>query len=123
MRRSIAVIILLLAGSAQARAPSTPDRLLAGRTARAPVQCINKNRIIDTQTFDDGSIFYRMSAKDDYLQRPRNCRQLNSNRSYVTATQGAQLCAGDGLDVFDPVIKSTYGACIFDEFVPYPKKK
>jgi hypothetical protein len=120
----IASIFLSLgafAGAAQA-APSLPDKLLAGRTAGPPVHCIDRNRVFDTQTYDDGSIFYRMGAKNDYLQRPRNCSQLNSNRSYTVVSTTSQLCEGDIMNVFDPTTRSPYGACIFDDFVPYSKK-
>ena len=119
---SISLSLLLLAGVARA-APSLPDTLLAGRTAGEPVHCISQTRIIDTQTFDDGSIFYRMSEKNDYLQRPHDCPRLNSGRAFATETHSTQLCSGDTLNVFDAAAHIPYGACILDDFVPYSKKK
>jgi len=124
MRISLAFVAILALGASAADAAkgtASPDRLLAGRVPGKPVQCISQTRIVDTQTFDDGSIYYRMSGSSDYLNRPHDCSQLNSNRSYSTVVPSTQLCAGDSLRVFDAAARIPYGSCIFDSFVPYPK--
>jgi hypothetical protein len=125
MRRSTAAIaataLFLLMGTAEARQPSTPDKLLAGRTAGKPDACISVTRIVDSQTFDDGSIFYRMGGGPDYLQRPRDCSQLNSSRAYVNVLHSSQLCSGDTLRVIDAVSHFSYGSCIYTDFIPYPR--
>jgi hypothetical protein len=119
----LAITLVLATGIAVARAPSTPDKLLAGRTAGESVQCIDQSRIIDTYTFDDNSIFYRMNGAPDYLQRPQDCRQLDSDSTYVTDTHSNQLCAGDSLRIFQSGSHVPKGNCLFDKFVPYSKKK
>lgn len=119
----LAVGLALAAGAASARTPSTPDRLLAGRTPGKPVDCIDQNRVFDTQTFDDGSIYYRMSGSVDYLNRPPQCSQLNSDRAYATRTPSTQLCRGDILNIFDPSAHIPYGSCTFGDFVPYARVK
>lgn len=125
MRKLIlAVVAATLApiGIAQAAHDTTPDRLLAGRTPGKPVQCIQQSFIQDTQTFDDGSIYYRMRGGSDYVNRPRDC-PLNSNRAYATSTPTNSLCSGDILRVFDPASHVSYGSCIYGDFTPYPKRK
>jgi hypothetical protein len=118
-----AMALALTAGVADARAPSTPDRVLAGRTPGKPVDCISQTQVFDTQTFDDGSIYYRMAGPVDYLNRPYQCSQLRSDRAYSTRTPGTQLCRGDILNVFDAAAHFPYGSCSFGDFVPYPKLK
>ena len=116
------VALLGLATVAQANKNlSSPDRVLAGRPAGTPVQCIDQSRIIDTQTFDDGSIYYRMLGSADYVNRPHDCPELTSNHSYSSSSPSTQLCAGDSLRVFDAAARIPYGACIFNTFTPYPK--
>jgi hypothetical protein len=112
--------LALAAGPAQSS--KTPAKLLEGKVAGEPVHCISQSQIIDSYTFDDGSIFYRMTASPDYLQRPHKCSQLTSDRSYVTDTHSNQLCAGDTMNIFDASTHIPHGVCFFDDFVPYPKK-
>jgi len=115
-------VTVATAGTAQAgKGSENPDRLIAGRTPGKPEQCISQTRIVDTRTFDDGSIYYRMAGSNDYLNRPHDCSELKSDRSYVTQTPSTQLCSGDTLRIYDPTSHISYGACIFDQFVPYPK--
>jgi hypothetical protein len=118
-----AALLTLASGAAFARSDPTPDKLIAGRTAGKPVSCISQTMVSDTQTFDDGSIFYRMRGPVDYINKPKDCPQLNSNRAYATSTPSTQLCSGDMLRVFDAAARLPYGTCVFDQFVPYPRVK
>jgi hypothetical protein len=118
-----AALLALGAGTAHARTDQTPDKLLAGRTPGKPVQCIIQTQISDSQTFDDGTIYYRMRGPIDYVNKPHDCPQLNSSRAYSTRTPSNQLCSGDIMTVFDAGAHLPYGSCIFNEFVPYPRIK
>ena len=123
MRIGIALVTMaiLATGTAYAKGAPNPDRLLAGRVAGKPVPCISQTRIIDTQTFDDGSIYYRMAGSADYLNRPHECAALKADRAYATRTPSTSLCAGDILEIFDSASRIPYGSCSFDSFVPYAK--
>jgi hypothetical protein len=125
MRKTIlaATFLTLALTAAQAHAPSSPAKLLAGRDAGKPVDCINSTNVLDTQTFDDGSIYYRMTGKVDYVNRPAQCSQLNSRMAYATVVPSTHLCSGDSLRVYDPLTRGPQGSCSFDNFVPYPKRK
>jgi hypothetical protein len=114
---------LLIAASAVAAPPSTPDKILAGRTPGKPVSCIQQNFVDDSRIFDNGSILYKMKGGPDYLNTPHECTALRSDRGIVTKTTGTSLCSGDLIDVVDFTSHFDYGACPLGEFVPYPRAK
>ena len=122
--RLLLAFVLAMTGTAALAADNpdaSPARLLAGRTAGEPRQCIRQEQIVDTQTFDDGSIYYRMAGGPAYLNRPHDCPVLNSRRAYVSSTPTGDLCSGDLIRVFDAMSHIGYGSCSLGGFVPYAK--
>jgi hypothetical protein len=95
-------------------------KALAGRTAGAPVDCINERsrmQIIDDQTilFRDRSIIY--------VQQPiGGCHGLSNNMSLIRNAFGTtRICSGDINRIVDIRTGFGTGACTYSDFVPYRK--
>ena len=122
MRISLILSCLLIAPGAIAATPSTPDKILAGRTPGRPTSCIQQNFIDDSQIFD-GAILYHMKGGPDYLNRPAQCSQLRPNRGLVSSTPSTSICRGDIVQVVDFTSHFNYGSCGLGDFIPYPRVK
>jgi hypothetical protein len=96
-------------------------RMLEGRTAGAPVNCIsaiNSNRI---EVIEDVGIVYD-AGKTIYVARPTNPDALGRNDIVVINRFGGQLCTNDVIRTVDRYQGYTTGAVFLDEFVPYTKQ-
>jgi hypothetical protein len=110
--------------SAPAADASGLEAALAGRTAEAPVSCVNLQQLSGNKGFADGSILFQgqTSASTVYVNRPPGgCPSLSSFRALRTRTTTGQLCSGDIVTVFDPTSGIDYGSCGLGEFTPYRK--
>ena len=103
-----------------AKAQETYDRLLAGKTAGRPQNCLPRLRANDMQVIDDQTIAYR-DGRTTYINRPLGgCNRLGSGSyALVTRSSGSQLCRGDIATVADLSSGTTVGSCSFGDFVPY----
>lgn len=129
MRKIIPFLIasLTLAGSASAAvAPEARlEKLLQGRVAGKPVNCINSRDIRSTQIIDRTAIVYRVGSKL-YVNRPRSgASSLDRDDIIVTRQFGgtSQLCRIDMVRLVDRTALFPRGFVALGEFVPYTRLK
>ena len=127
---TIALIASALAACTTAPEPMTRSaeaeahlgKLLAGKTAGVPVNCLPSWRSGDMVVIDDNTVVFRNSARRVYRNDFRGgaCDRLGSGHyALVTRTTGTGLCSGDIAQVVDIANGFTVGSCVLGEFVPY----
>ncbi len=128
MRKILSSLIAgaMFAGTASAAvAPEVRlDKLLAGRVAGQPVDCINSRDIRSTQIIDKTAIVYQVGSKL-YVNRPRiGANFLDRDDILVTRQLGtAQLCRVDTVRLVDRIALFPTGFVALGEFVPYTRVK
>ncbi len=122
---SLAAGAALLAPIAAQAAPGTPEAQLAeataGRTAQAPVGCINLRDIDSSRIIDGTAIVYRMMDGTVYVNRPSGASFLRSDAVLVTDTHSPQLCSVDIVRLYDSSAHMSMGSVGLGPFVPYPR--
>ncbi|HEX7752312.1 MAG TPA: hypothetical protein VF440_07895 [Novosphingobium sp.] len=126
MKRTVlglTIAATLLAGTAvQAREKLTGEeklaKLLEGRVAGAPVNCINLATARGSQIIDRTAIVYD-SGNTIYVNRPRHPQALDSDDILVTRTWGSQLCKLDIVRLRDRTVFVDRGFVGLEQFVPY----
>ena len=117
---------LALAGTTAALARNAEEneaklaRMLEGRTAGEPVNCIsalNSNRI---EVIEHVGIVYD-AGNTIYVARPSDPRQLGRDDVIVIERFSSQLCTSDVIRTVDRYQGYTTGAVFLEEFVPYTK--
>ncbi|MEN2785090.1 hypothetical protein ACFOKI_14330 [Sphingomonas qilianensis] len=129
--RSIHLIIgaalLFGAGATEARTRLTPEaklaKLLDGRVAGKPVNCLNLRDIRSSEIIDDTAIVYRM-GRTLYVNRPRGgAESLDGNDVLLTRTYTGSLCSIDTVNLIDRNTQFQRGFVSLGQFVPYTKPK
>lgn len=125
---ALAAVMLSVCASAQAGDGKTQEEKLAkaleGRTAGAPVDCINQRDIRNTRIFDRIAILYEMNNGTYYLNRPTSgASSLSWGDVLVTDTHSNQLCSIDIVKLYDNGTHMQSGFVGLDKFVPYTKPK
>jgi hypothetical protein len=110
--------------SAEAQTELTAE--LSGRVQAGPPQsCVSQRNLGGNRSVGEGAIIF--GNRNDslvYVNRPRaGCPELDSGRALKTRTPSTRLCAGDIVEVFDPVNGFSYGACGLGEFTPYRRAR
>lgn len=117
---------LLLAGTAaDARTRLTGEeqlaKLLEGRVAGAPVNCISLNTVGGSTVIDKTAIVYG-NGRTIYVQRPRiGATSLDSSDILMTQLTTSQLCSIDTVQLRDRNSHFWRGFVGLDMFVPYSK--
>jgi len=117
---------MLLAGAAADAHPRLSGeaqlaKLLDGRVAGKPVNCITLRNVQTSQVIDKTAIVYG-SGGTLYVQRPRSgSSSLNSNDILVTQLTNSQLCNIDVVQLRDRNGLFWRGFVSLDQFVPYSK--
>lgn len=117
---------LMLAGTAaDARPRLTGEeqlaKLLEGRVAGKPVNCISLPNVQSSSVIDKTAIVYG-SGSTIYVQRPRSgASSLDSNDILVTQLTTSQLCSIDTVQLRDRNGGFWRGFVGLDKFVPYTK--
>jgi hypothetical protein len=117
---------LLMAGTAaEARPRPTGEeqlaKLLDGRVAGKPVNCIRLNTVQSSTVIDKTAIVYG-SGSTIYVQRPRTgASSLDSNDILVTQLTTPQLCSVDVVQLRDRNGHFWRGFVGLDQFVPYTR--
>lgn len=95
---------------------------LNGRTAGAPVDCLNLRDIRSSRIINRTAILYETSGGTIYVNRPESGREsLDDWDVLVTRPHMNRLCSIDVVDLYDPGARTQTGTVFLGEFVPYRK--
>jgi hypothetical protein len=99
------------------------SKVIAGRVAGKPVNCISLTGSQSTQIIDGKAIVYRSGAHL-YVNVPRaGASSLDDDDILVTRTFGSQLCSVDTVNLVDRTSRFPRGFVILGQFVPYTTPK
>jgi len=117
--------LLLIGAAADARPRLTGEeqlaKLLDGRVAGKPVNCITLTNMQSSTVIDKTAIVYG-SGSTIYVQRPRvGAASLDSNDILVTQLTSSQLCSIDTVQLRDRNGHFWRGFVGLDQFVPYTR--
>jgi hypothetical protein len=117
----------LIAAPAVAAPRDTPEvqlqKLLAGRIAGAPVDCISLFPSNSSQIIKGKAIVYHVGGKL-YVNEPRSgAESLDDDDILVTKVFGSQLCSIDTVNLVDRSSRFQRGFVILGKFVPWTKPK
>lgn len=129
MLRGLAAILVLATASGVAAAPRDKlsgearlAKLLEGRVAGKPVNCIRLSDVQGSEIIDRTAIVYHMSGARLFVNRPRSgASSLREDDVLVTKTYGNDLCAPDAVNLVDSTSHFPRGFVILGPFVPYGK--
>lgn len=97
-------------------------KMLAGRTAGKPQECINQQLIRSSRIINRTAIVYEMSNGTYYVNRPASgANFLRDNLILVTSTQSSQLCGVDIVRLVDNSSGMSMGSIGLGKFIPYPR--
>jgi len=127
--RRIALVLaagaaLLMAPALQAREKLTGEeklaKILEGRVAGQPVDCIPLNVPRSTRIIDKTAIVYDAGSVI-YVNRPSNARALDRDDIMVSEPFGSQICKLDTVRLHDRSNFWFSGFVGLEKFVPYRK--
>ena len=97
------------------------DRMLAGKVAGPPQNCLPHYRSNDMVVIDDSTIAFRDGSRRVYVNHMMGgCSNLGGGYALVTKQYGSpDLCRGDIGQVVDLTNHMTVGSCVFGDFIPY----
>ena len=118
---------LLAAAPAVASQQSDSDaelqKLLEGRVAGKPVNCLNLTETRNSQIVEGKAIVYG-TGKTIYVNVPRSgADSLRDDDIMVTRPFGSQLCSVDSVRFVDRAGGFPRGFAVLGEFVPYTRTK
>lgn len=123
---TLALSSLAIVPPMQARETLTGEqelaKLLEGRVAGKPVDCINLTTARSSQIIDHTAIVFD-SGSVIYVNRPKDASSLDSDKILVTKTWGSQLCSIDVVHLRDRSTFMWSGFAALERFVPYTKVK
>ncbi|KQN06390.1 hypothetical protein [Sphingomonas sp. Leaf25] len=96
-------------------------KITAGRSATAPVSCINLRDIRSSEIVEDTAIVYRMNNGMLYVNRPEGGGLLDRDDILVTRTLSTRLCSIDIVTLVDRGSQMFSGSVALGEFVPYSR--
>ncbi len=126
-------ILLALAASAILAAPAAASprlhgeaelaKLIDGRTAGKPVDCIDLRQVRSSHIVDGTAIVYDM-GRTLYVNRPREGAESLDNWSTMVVKPFAdQLCRVDTVQLLDSGSHFYKGSVFLGDFVPYTKER
>ena len=94
---------------------------LAGRVEGPTLSCVSSRQLRGNRSIGEGVILFRGSSRNTvYVNRPpAGCPEIRPGRALRTRTPSTRLCAGDIVEVFDPVHRMGYGGCGLGYFTEY----
>ena len=125
---TLAASLLLLGGSPAAAKPKLdPEarlaKVLKGRVAGEPVDCIQLSRVNSTQIIDGTAIVYDAGGTL-YVNRPRAGREdLDRWDTMVTKSFSSQLCSVDVVQLYESGSRMPTGMVFLGDFVPYRRAR
>lgn len=106
---------------ANAKGEAELAKMLEGRVAGKPVNCLSNTSLDNSTVIDGTAIVYRSGSKL-YVNRPRSgAEQLDDDEILLTKLYGSQLCSSDKIDLIDRSSRMWSGFVLLGEFVPYTK--
>lgn len=123
----IAAAAIAATPAASAREKLDPEaklaKLLEGRVAGEPQDCISLTNARSSQIIDKTAIVYR-AGSTLWVNRPRGgASSLDDDDIMVTKTIGSQLCSIDTVQLHDRTSNMYSGFVSLGEFVPYRRAK
>ena len=128
--KRIAVALAALAATVTVAGPSvagerlTGDqklaKLLDGRVAGKPLNCINTRVNSDSEVIDGTAVVYGR-GRTIYVNVPANARDLDSDDALLVRQNGSQLCRQDIVTTFDTNGGFYTGNVFLGDFVPYTR--
>ena len=98
-------------------------KLLAGRVAGEPVNCITLSAVTSSRIIDGRAIVYRVGGRL-YVNEPRaGASRLDEDDVLVTRSFGSQLCSVDSVHLVDRTSRFPRGFVLLGKFVPYSRPK
>jgi len=98
-------------------------KLLEGRVAGKPQNCIPLSTTQSSQIIDKTAIVYRVGSTL-WVNRPKGgAESLDDDDILVLKTSGSQLCSIDTLELHDRTSHMYSGFVSLGEFVPYRRAK
>ncbi|MGH6634164.1 hypothetical protein [Sphingopyxis sp.] len=127
------LIPALLAAAAMAATPAAareklaPEdqlaKLLEGRVAGEPQDCISLSTARSSQIIDKTAIVYKVGSTY-WVNRPKGgAESLDDDDILVTKTTGSQLCSIDPVELRDRTSHMYAGFVSLGKFVPYKRVK
>ena len=116
--------LALPAAAAERRTPEAElARVIDGRVAGDPTDCINNLRFTSSRIIDGTAIVYE-SGDTVWVNRPRGgARGLDKWDVLVTRQFSSQLCRGEIVRLYDTASRMQTGAIVLGEFVPYRRAR
>jgi hypothetical protein len=98
------------------------QRLLAGKVAGPPVNCLPSTRANDMTVIDEDTVIFRQSSSHVFVGHMEGgCSNLG-RPGYALLTKqigSSGLCRGDIATVVDTHSGFTVGSCVIGDFIPY----
>lgn len=123
---AFAVAALVSGATAQSSEQHSPeaqaklDKMLEGRVAGTPVNCLPVVHVLHPVAIDDQTLVFRDGPRI-YLNNLRGsfeCGKLDKMSDVAFASNANQVCSGDTLHFTSGMLE---GACALGQFTPYRK--
>lgn len=96
-------------------------KLLEGRVAGKPTDCVWLTQIRSTEIIDRTAIVYTTNDGTLYVNRPSGANFLDGNDILVSEPRNGQTCRIDIVRLIDRGSNFPSGSIGLNDFVPYPK--
>jgi hypothetical protein len=106
----------------EARNQQELARLLAGKTAGAPISCLPSYNSNDMQIIDGRNVAFKLGSRRVYMMHLSQGCELLGRGNYALFTQqfgGMGMCQGDIAHVLDTSLRTTVGSCGIERIIPY----
>jgi hypothetical protein len=106
----------------EARNQQELARLLAGKSAGAPISCLPSYNSNDMQILDGRNVAFKLGSRRVFMMQLSPGCELLGGGSYALLTQqfgGMGMCQGDIARVVDTTSQHVVGSCGIERIVPY----
>lgn len=117
---SIATVAAPAVGRERITGDEKLAKLLEGRVAGQPQNCINTRIHRDSQVIDGTAVVYGR-GRTIWVNVPANARDLDDNDALLIRQTGSNLCRQDIVTTFDNAGGFYTGNVFLGDFVPYTR--
>jgi len=120
---ALAVVASAMPAQAKERLTGEAElaKMLDGRVAGKPVDCVTLSQIRSTEIIDRTAIVYTTNDGTMYVNRPSGANFLDDNDILVSEPRGGQACRIDIVRLIDRGSNFPSGSIGLNDFVPYPR--